>query len=229
MKEEANAPGCGRENDRIAFLYDELNDLEAPIFRQHVRDCVACSSELAAFKNVRESVIAWRDESLSGVLSPAVVTHPPAGAAEQRPSALAALREFFNLSPLWMKGAMAFASLLFCVFTVLALAHWRETSPAPVITEQQLNSLVEHRVQEELQRIKHDQEQQTPDSSLNAKDNPQKSFEKRSLSRAGGVASGNNARRPLSRIEREQLAADLRLVSSKSDGELDLLDDRMNQ
>lgn len=239
MKEERNATGCGRENDRIAFLYDELDDLEAQTFRQHMRDCVACNSELAAFKNVRQSVIAWRDESLRAVPSPAII-HPAVSANERRPSALTALREFFNLSPLWMKGAIAFAALLFCMFTVLAIARWREASPAPVTanqndklyTEQQLNSLVERRVQEELQRIKRDQQPQAPDAPLNAKDNSPESVDKKGLSRGSGVAkvaTGASARRPLSRIEREQLAADLRLISSKTDGELDLLDDRMNQ
>ena len=39
----------------------------------------------------------------------------------------------------------------------------------------------------------------------------------------------NNPRRPLTRVEREQLAADLRLTSSPDDHELDLLSDTINQ
>jgi len=235
---EATVPACGRESDLIAFLYGELNDDEARTFRQHMHGCAACSSELSAFNNVRESVVAWRNESLSGVTSPAVVTHPAVSASERRPSALAALRAFFNLSPLWMKGAIAFTSVLFCLFTVLAIARWRETSRAPVTgnqnnklyTEQQLNSLVEHRVQEEIQRIKQDQ-QQAANPSLTAKDNSQKGVDTNVLTRGneGAKAANGSARRPLSRVEREQLAADLRLISSKSDSELELLDDRINQ
>ena len=239
---ESNMLACGRESELVAFLYGELNDDEARTFRQHMHVCAACNSELAAFNNVRESVVAWRDESLSGVISPAIVTQPAGIASKRKPSALealAALREFFNLSPLWMKGAIAFTSVLFCLFTVLAIAHWRETSPAPVnanqnnklYTEQQLNSLVERRVQEEIQRIERDQ-QQAANSSLTARDNSQKGVDKNVLSRGNEnakAASGAGARRPLSRVEREQLAADLRLISSKSDGELDLLDDRINQ
>jgi len=41
--------------------------------------------------------------------------------------------------------------------------------------------------------------------------------------------SNQKARRPLSKTEREQLAADLRLISVKSESDLDLLDDRINQ
>jgi len=43
------------------------------------------------------------------------------------------------------------------------------------------------------------------------------------------VASVPKARRPLSKSEREELAADLRLISGKSDSEIDLLGDRINQ
>jgi anti-sigma factor RsiW len=236
---EGNILACGREGELIAFLYGELNDGEARTFRQHMRGCSACSSELAAFNNVRESVVAWRNESLGSVSSPALVTHPAVSASRRKPSALAALREFFNLSPLWMKGAIAFTSVFFCLFTVLAIARWRETSHAPLTstqknqlyTEQQLNSLVERRLQEEIERIKRDQ-QQAANPALTARDNSQKGVDKNVLSRSNEdakAASGAGARRPLSRVEREQLAADLRLISSKSDSELDLLDDRINQ
>jgi hypothetical protein len=42
-------------------------------------------------------------------------------------------------------------------------------------------------------------------------------------------APKQKARRPLSKTEREQLAADLRLISGKNDSDLDLLDDQINQ
>jgi hypothetical protein len=236
---EGNIKACGRESELIAFLYGELNDDEARTFRQHMHGCNACSSELRAFNNVRELVVGWRNESLSGVISPAAITHPAVSASKRKPSALAALREFFNLSPLWMKGAIAFTSVLFCLFTVLVVARWRETSHAPVTpnqndklyTEQQLNTLVERRVQEEIQRIKRDQGQ-AASPALTANDASQKTVDKKVPTRGGEVAKvagGANARRPLSKVEREQLAADLRLISSKSDGELDLLDDRITQ
>ena len=59
MKEEANVPGCGRENDLIAFLYDELDPAERISFRSHVQECLSCSAETAEFTNIRESVVAW--------------------------------------------------------------------------------------------------------------------------------------------------------------------------
>src|SRR5258708_7972826 len=125
MKEEVNAMNCGRENDLIAFLYGELNDVESQTFERHLHDCHACSTELTAFGLIRESVVNWRNESLGGGLT---------RVAQEKPSALRALREFFNLSPLWMKGAVAFASVLFCLLAGLPIAHWQAMPPAAAAT-----------------------------------------------------------------------------------------------
>ena len=228
---------CGRENDLIGFLYGELNEVETIAFQRHLRECPACNAELADFGEVRESVVAWRNESLGAVALPAQVT-TTTKTPRATPSAVAALREFFNLSPLWMKGAVAFAAVLFCVFAGLALARLREEPPRAVAvtpgtttkSQQELNALVERRVQEELRRIK--DSQATAPAPLTANDgspgNPIQRVPNRSTQVALS-ASSQKARRPLSKTEREQLASDLRLVSAKNDGDLDLLDDRINQ
>jgi|SRR5882672_456210 len=234
MKAEVNAPNCGRENDLIAFLYGELNDVEARTFQRHVDDCVDCSAELAAFRNVRESVVAWRNESLGGVVAPSRSAESPITIMDEaKPSALAALREFFNLSPLWLKGAVAFASILFCLFAGLSIARLGN-KPAVVAnnqdkenSEKQLNELVEQRVKAELVRIRNS-EAQAPLGPVIVK-SPGETPE-RPVKRGGTEVAGNaKARRPLSKTEREQLAADLRLTSAKNDTELDLLGDRINQ
>jgi anti-sigma factor RsiW len=228
---------CGRENDLIGFLYGELNEVEAIAFQRHLNDCATCNAELADFGELRESVVAWRNESLGSVAFPAQAT-TPAETPRATPSAVAALREFFNLSPLWMKGAVAFAAVLFCVFAGLALARLRETPPAPVavtpsvstVSPQELKALVDQRVQEELNRIKN--HEPTPPSPLTANDSSQRNPVKRIANKNTQVAlsaSSQKARRPLSKTEREQLANDLRLVSAKNDSDLDLLDDRINQ
>src|SRR6267378_4214400 len=150
MKEDVLAPGCERKNDLVAYLYGELDPGERTAFRGHLQDCRSCSLEFAEFGNIRESVVAWRNEALVGVTSPAFPASPVIRADRPRPTALTALREFFNLSPPWMKGAVVFASLLFCLFAVLAAARLRETPPAPVATDpnlqayskQQLNAIV---------------------------------------------------------------------------------------
>src|SRR4051812_39972611 len=129
MKEEVYAQGCGREDDLIAFLYGELDSGKTIVFRNHMQECLSCSAEYREFSGIRESVVAWRNEALGGVNSPAVQVSTVDRADLAKPGALAALREFFNLSPLWMKGAAVFASLLFCLFAVLAAARLRDSMP----------------------------------------------------------------------------------------------------
>lgn len=234
---EVIAPKCGRENDLVGFLYGELNEVEAQTFRRHARDCASCNAELAAFRDVRESVVTWRNESL-GMISSPITESAVARVDQQGPSALAAVREFFNLAPLWTKGAVAFASILFVLFAGLAIARLRDKPPAAVVTtqssnansEQQFNALVEKRVQEELRRRKTSPEKTpTAPNVLSATDRaPRRQVAGRGNNVALNVPD-QKARRPLSKTEREQLAADLRLISAKSDGELELLDDRINQ
>lgn len=227
---------CGRENDLISFLYGELNEVESIAFQRHLKGCAACNTELAGFGEVRESVVAWRNESLGSVPLPAQVTTTPIETPRPTPSAVAALREFFNLSPLWMKGAVAFAAIMFFVFAGLALARLRESSPAPVAlapapathSQQELKALVDQRVQEELIRIRNSGASAPAPLTANAQKNPAKRFANRNAQVALSAYS-QKARRPLSKTEREQLANDLRLVSGRSDGDLYLLDDRINQ
>jgi hypothetical protein len=234
---ETNTPTCGRGNDLVGFLYGELNETESLVFERHLNDCATCNTELKSFGAVRQSVVAWRNESLSKVGLPAQISDPsPAVAAQARPSAIAALREFFNLSPLWMKGAVAFAAILFCVFAGLAVARLQnKQQPTAVInlpahsqSAEEVNALVDRRVKEELKRIK-DSEQPTK-SPLTAKisgpTNPRERIARRPNVE---IASNHSARRPLSKTEREQLAADLRLVAAKGENDLDLLDDTINQ
>lgn len=234
MEEEFKDPGCDQTNELIAFLYGELNDVEAHSFQRHMNGCNSCRSELAAFGNIRSSVAVWRDESLGKVSSPAlpvVIDHH-----SSRPSALAALREFFNLSPAWLKGALAFATLLFCLLAGLGVARLQDNPTVPVAinaptsdslsyTEQQVKTLVDQRVKDELERLKGSANQSPASDNQSANG----SGHRRNAARNVQVAANSTARRPLSKVEREQLAADLRLVAINSDSELDLLDDRINQ
>jgi hypothetical protein len=235
---EVKAPNCGQESELIAFLYEELNDAEAHTFQRHLHDCAVCNAELADFKGVRESVVAWRNESLGGLISPAVINgSPAAGLVHPKRSALAALREFFNLSPLWMKGALAFASVLFFLFAGMAIVHLRDKPPVATVinqgsnanSEQQLKARVAQ-LQDELLRMKNslEQSQATPIAAKPAGQTPPHRVVKRDIQIAVNVP-GQKSRRPLSKTEREQLAADLRLTYAKNDSDFDLLGDRINQ
>lgn len=228
---------CGRENELIGFLYGELNESEALAFKDHLLKCSACNVELADLKPVRESIVAWRDESLGRVGVETIGDSRAAAARPSRPSAMAALREFFKLSPLWLKGAVAFTAVLFCVFAGLAVASLRNKLQSPVVSapitsdsSNEFNAAVEKRVHEELERVRNSSER-PGNSTLAENRTAQENSGGPIVNHKAQSARSNlseKARRPLSKSEREQLAADLRLGSS-GDSDLDLLDDKINQ
>lgn len=218
---------CERADDLVAFLYGELSDIEARKFERHLRDCSSCERELASFGALRSSIVAWRDESLGAVshgVSPAAV---PAALPPERPSALAALREFFRLSPLWMKGATAFASVLFCVLATLAVFNVvkKPNPPSPTLQSRDAEGFKAEvaRLKEENALLQSKLDQPRKDVVM-TKPAPEQ-LRRNNPVPAGSAYARNqsrNLRRPLSRQERMELAADLRLLSSKEDDDLDL-------
>jgi len=124
----ANPRGCERAQEMVAFLYGEAAPGEAKAFRQHLNACAVCREELSAFGAVREAVGEWRAQVLSAVpsfnigeeLSPAL---SPRRAPERKRSAVAALREFFSLSPLWLQAGAAAALLVVCGLAALTFAR----------------------------------------------------------------------------------------------------------
>jgi len=206
---------CERALDLMAFLYHEMDEREMREFRLHLQQCNQCSEEAASLGVVRESIIAWRDEALAGFVSTPVTTTP-------RKSAIAALRQFFDLSPLWLKGATAFAMVAFFVLVGIAVVKLKANN-TPVIstnakyTEQDLD----RRVKEALAK---QQNANKPVETVAVVESP-----KPKRSKVPGASQLAKSRRPLSRAEREQLAADLRLLSTEDDAGLHLLGDRINQ
>ena len=137
MREKSNAPslnnganprGCVRAEELVAYLYGEAKPEEARAFRTHLNGCAVCREELAAFGAVREAVGVWRAEALSTVpslnigeeLSPAASLRP---APERKRSAVAALREFFSLSPLWLQAGSLAAVVVVCALAALTFAR----------------------------------------------------------------------------------------------------------
>lgn len=218
---------CERNDDLISFLYRELDERAGRDFEQHLARCSSCARELALFSEVRNGIVAWREQSLGMARSnqPASVTFSQAG----QPSALAAIRQFFALSPLWLKGTVAFASvLLFAVVAFLLVSSNArpDTSVASadkVYSEAELRAKVEEGVQARLKELNQQQNAvkkdlvKTPVLVQQSKPKP-KSF----------MYSAKTRRAPLTKSEREQLAADLRLISPTED-DLNLLGEQLNR
>lgn len=194
---------CERAPDLMAFLYHEMNEGETREFELHLRECASCGEELASFGVVRESIVEWRDEALAGFVSTPVV---------KKKSALAALRQFFDLSPLWLKAATGFAVIAFCVLAASLFVTFRkENTNNNLYTQQQVDRLIADALANQ------PKPSSVPELVVVAKPPQQQK----------PIRQSKKDRRPLSRAEREQLAADLRLLTS--DDELDLLSDRINQ
>jgi hypothetical protein len=212
-----NSPVCERADDLVAFLYNEGTEHEARDFENHLHECSACRQELASFGSVRQSVTAWRDEALLRFVATPATTSVP-----QR-SALAALRQFFDLSPLWLKAATGFAVLAFCVLAVLAFVKVPNNNvkvaetkhnPEAVYTAEDVNRLVKEAIGKQANA------QQRIDTVEVSTPKQMKST---------GSSQIAKSRRPLSRAEREQLAADLRLLTTRDDAGLNLISDRINR
>ena len=198
---------CERAVDVVSYLYGETDERETRDVELHLRDCRSCQAEAASFGQVRESIVAWRDEVLTGFIPSTVTLH-------DKRSALGAFRQFFNLSPLWLKAATAFAAVVFCV---LAISLLKKEKVAPVqasgsYTQQQVDQLIKEALAK--QQIQPRVEEKTPEPIVAVNPPVQKK-------------QAVKGRRPLSRAERDQLAADLRLLPN--DDELNLLGDRINQ
>lgn len=225
MNEMDLSSTCERADDLVSVLYGEAGERERRDFELHMQQCGNCRAEFAAFAHVRESIGEWRDEALAGFVS----TH--ATVAPVRKSALAALRQFFDLSPLWLKGAVGFAAAVFCVLA--ALAVWRsgttdepgpvaQGNPEAVYTKHDLDRAVQEALANQEALAKQQREQQPVQEPK-----PEKVSE---TPRSSNIAKSEpKARRPFSKAERAQLAADLRLISGDDETDLDLLDDRINR
>lgn len=219
MNETNNSPVCERAPDLMAFLYNEADEREARDFEVHLRQCSICREEAAAFGVVRQSITTWRDEALAGFVATPV-------AAPQKKSALAALRQFFDLSPLWLKGATALATVAFCVLVVIAFVNrstervsstQQNPNPGAIYTKDDLDRLVRQELAKQTPPVA-----VTP--SVTVAQTPAATPKR---SQRNSTTQLAKSRRPLSKAEREQLAADLRLLSTRDDTLL--IADRINQ
>ena len=123
---EPPAALCARADDLVDYLYGEASQPEAKDFEAHAKHCDSCRTELAAFGQVRGSIREWRQLVLgSPALEASAVSFSKRSSVtpSRRRSALAALREFFALSPVWMRAATALASVSICALVVMAIAQ----------------------------------------------------------------------------------------------------------
>jgi len=243
--EEIRENPCGRNDDLVAFVYQELDEQGVRDFQRHMHACVRCAAEVADFGHIRESIISWRDASLgtdwAAGTGNRLLEYGPATVAVRRPSALVAIREFFTLSPVWLKGATALASLLFCLCAVLAVAYLNQRiSPVgqslagKVYSQEQLDAEIAKAVLVKTEELKGQQARDLATARGSGNDSVQNAAQQppstRSRQRQTNYAAvETRLRKPLTRLERQELAADLGLLGSSDDDDLDLANDRITR
>jgi len=224
MNNMKQRPVCHRAEDLVSYLYDETSANDACDFAEHLEQCEACRTEFASFRHVHESIVLWRNEALgSARLGTTSATTDEGGGTyqfeprQQKRSARAALREFFARSPFWLRGATAFATLL--LFALALFAVSRMWTPAPQVATNNSEKIFtrpefDEAVNKEVARINalKDTQNQT---NRNATNNlPVRTGALRKTARSQ-TARGQRPR--LTPQEREQLAADLRLIPGRED------------
>ena len=220
MKDTLNNSTCDRQDDLISFLYGEA---DANDFKQHLQVCKSCQQEFDSLGGVRESIALWKTEAFS---APRVEIAP---VPVRRRSAVAALREFFALSPLWMTGAVSFVAVVFCAMAIL-LVNRTNPAPPPIsstsarYTEQEMRAAVAKALDDQAKQFAATTAANNP-KEVRPAPAPIKNRQVAPANRAGQWAS----HKPLSRSERQQLASDLRLLSSREEDTLNLIGDRINQ
>lgn len=239
---------CARAEDLVAYLYNEASASEAQDFERHAEHCASCKTELAAFGQVRSGIAEWRSHAL-GLVGATALANEVEPAQElskpfaRKPSALAALREFFALSPVWLRAATGLAGLAICALVLLAVARMGE-APRVVYVEKavpagpsqaDIDALVDKRVREELAARNNPEEINsgsivTPVSEQSSSALAQ-STRSNSAQRRGG-AHNSSSKRMSARVsteDYEELARDLQLVPTRDEDDLPRLIDLIDE
>lgn len=250
MKVTSNTSACSRADDLVTYLYGETDESQALDFLKHTKACASCRDELAAFGAVRQAVGGWREHLLNSFESPALeasaahVRHASENFAGGQRSALAAMREFFTLSPLWMRAATGFATVVICVLVAIGVSRLVEKpkvvvmeKPVPIKTapsEAEISARVEQRVREELAVRENKGQNQDAASPGNAPSS-QSAVKRTRASNPSNVLAGNKRMPPVvqpSQRELQLIAGDLQLTTKKEEEDLpslyNLLEDESN-
>lgn len=240
MQEEPINAACSRAEDLIAYLYGEASEREANEFERHLHNCASCHAELSAFSSVREAVGLWRHQ----VLSAFEASESKALAApslSRRRSALAALREFFSLSPVWMQAATALAALAFVALMVVAVLHFSRPNdesasikPAQQTgyTQQQVDEMIANARRQEQEAAKAAQNSLTQNKTIAANTTEESSAPRanRSSKAAGPklvyvAGRSRKSARPLTQQEFNEIVRGYQLTASNDEERLPRLSD----
>ena len=238
MQDINQRPICHRAEDLVTYMYGEATAEEARDFALHLQQCDACRAEFTLFNQVHESIVAWRNEALGSVAErevSATAARPVIAGNDfvqhhRKLSGWAALCEFFSVSPLWLRGATAFAGLLLCALMLFAVSRvWQRPERIGsngnqlTMTQQEFERAVQKEVDSRLAEIARNQNQHqvAPVAPTPGDTSPVEVATNRSRRKT--------QRAKLTREESEQLAADLGLIPGREEDLPFVLPDEPNE
>ena len=68
--DNGNNMGCGRSDDIVAYIYDEIASGDRISFENHLADCTSCTDEFAVVSDARFSVFEWHKEEFTKLSTP---------------------------------------------------------------------------------------------------------------------------------------------------------------
>ena len=155
---------------------------------------------------MREAISEWRHQALGSLASTALESNAAQVSAfaistARRRSALAALREFFTLSPAWMRAATAVAVLMFCALAAIAVAYFVQQPQTVTVEKPTTQGYSEEEVEKRIaEALKKQNEAQTKDAPVTSPENVAdnrgtKALPQSKRSTYGATQVANNKRR----------------------------------
>jgi hypothetical protein len=224
MRETRERPVCHRAEDLVSYLYGEAAASDAVDFRNHLQKCDACRSEFAIFNQMHDSIQVWRSEALGASFDAVAMAEPTIDAAPivhgRKLSAPAALREFFTVAPLWLRGATAFATVLLFVLGALILRVPQKPLEAGTNNGEKIYS--REQLQAEIKKAVDQTRAEVLANRNSSNTIAGRQDDRRKPAKPQVAVNQPKALRPrgLNRQERAQLAADLRLTLPSDENEL---------
>ncbi|MBA3805674.1 MAG: zf-HC2 domain-containing protein [Acidobacteria bacterium] len=247
MRDKELTTSCAKAEEMVAYLYNEASETEAKNFERHMQVCPSCKAELGVFGHVRSSIAVWRTHALGSVeadaLATAAITPTPElpQAAVRKPSAITALREFFALSPMWLRAATALTSLAICALVVWAAARVLEAPRVLIVekvvekgpTQAEVDEMVAKRVREELAAQSKQEEMSSKAMIATVSEQGGSTTAQSGPGRSGSAPRRAMAtRRPPAQVstqEYDELARDLQLVPTRDEEDLPRLIDLIDE
>ena len=122
MLNNNNNHNCTFAESIVSYLYNETGAKEKLAFEAHLKNCLMCADELAAFGYVRTSLAEWKEAEVFALEmprleNPAIQTTAPVISTTSG-SWLDNLRELLAWFPAWKTVSVAFAVLIVFVLAV---------------------------------------------------------------------------------------------------------------